>query len=90
MSNFNPSYAQFLSSQTQAPKKGLENGQFIARVTHVVQGPYLIGTDIRDQYYENPTDLGVITFQLLNGPQDRTLDSWSIVTGKLEIGRAHV
>lgn len=82
MSNFNPSYTQFLSSQTQAPKKVAENGQFIARVTHVVQGPFLIGTNIPDQYYKNPTDLGVITFQLLNGSQDRTLDSGGNVLAK--------
>lgn len=75
MANFNPSYAQFISSQTQTPKKGNENGQFIARVTHVVQGPYLLGTNIPDRYYNNPTDLGVITFQLINSTQDRTLDS---------------
>jgi hypothetical protein len=47
----------------------------LARVTHVVQGPYLIGTDVPDTYYKDPTSLGTITFQFLNGTQDSTLYS---------------
>jgi hypothetical protein len=75
MPNLNPSYVQQINSQVQNSKKGLETGHFIARVTHVVQGPYLLGTNVLDTYYNDPTDLGTITFQLLSGVQDRTLDS---------------
>lgn len=73
--NFNPTYIQQLSSQVQNPALNPGAGPLIARVTHVVQGPFLVGTDIPDTYYSNPNDLGVITFQLLTGLQDRTLDS---------------
>jgi len=52
-----------------------DSGYLIARVTHLVQGPYLMGTNIPDPNYETPTDLGNITFQLLGTPQDRTLQS---------------
>jgi hypothetical protein len=64
-----------LGASIQNPTQGSQTGHFIARVTHVVQGPYLMGTNVRDTYYNDPTDLGVITFQLLTGVQDRTLDS---------------
>jgi len=82
MASFNISPTQFQRSQTQIPIKGTESEQFIARVTHVVQGPYLLGTDIPDNYYNDPTDLGVITFQLLNSNQSKTLDSGGNVTAK--------
>jgi hypothetical protein len=75
MANLNPTFTQQLATSIQNPTQGSQIGHFIARVTHVVQGPYLMGTDVRDTYYNDPTDLGVITFQLLTGVQDRTLDS---------------
>ena len=82
MTKFNQSPAQFQKSQTQTFQKAAENTQFIARVTHVVQGPFLIGTDIPDIYYNDPTDLGVITFQILNSNQDSTLDSGGNIPAK--------
>jgi hypothetical protein len=82
MANFNQSPADFQKSLTQNFQKVAESTQFIARVTHVVQGPYLIGTNIPDVYYKDPTDLGVITFQLLNSNQNSTLDSGGNVTAK--------
>ena len=82
MPTFNPSYTQYLNSQVDNPRKGTESGQFIARVTHVVQGPNLMGTNIPDLYYKNPTDLGTITFQLLTSDQSSTLDSSGNATAK--------
>lgn len=74
MANFNTTYAQqVLSGQTPAAR-GV-NGPQIARVTHVVQGPYYVGTTVPDPNYNDPTDLGKITFQWLIGNQDRTSDS---------------
>ena len=71
----NPTFTQQVGASIPHSKKASETGHFIARVTHVVQGPFLLGTNVADVYYKDPTDLGIITFQLLNGPQDRTLDS---------------
>ena len=82
MAPFNQSPAEFQSAQTQTFQKVAESTQFIARVTHIVQGPYLVGTKIPDAYYKNPTDLGVITFQLLNSNQSSTLDSGGNSTAK--------
>jgi len=82
MAPFNISPAEFQQSQTQTPLKGPTSGQFIARVTHVVQGPNLLGTSIPDKYYKNPTDLGVITFQILNSNQSSTLEGGSNVTAR--------
>lgn len=79
---FNPTFAQQVSSyvQNQATEGGFN--YLVARVTHVVQGPTLVGTDIPDIYYKNPTSLGTITYQLLRSTQDRTLDSGGNVTAK--------
>lgn len=44
----------------------------LARVTHVVTGPTYSGTTVADPYYTNPTDIGSITYQLLQGVQNRT------------------
>jgi hypothetical protein len=81
-STFNPTFAQQISSfvQNQASEGGFN--YLIARVTHVVQGPNLVGTNIPDIYYKNPTSLGTITYQLLRGTQDRTLESGGNVTAK--------
>lgn len=75
MSNYNVSYDQYQNAITNNPQGSGANILKLARVTHVVQGPYYIGTDIPDTYYKDPTSLGVITFQFLDGAQDRTLDS---------------
>lgn len=79
---FNPTYIEQLSSQVQNYSSTTPFSYIIARVTHVVQGPYLLGTKVKDDYYNDPTDLGVITFQLLKGPQDSTLDSSGNNTAK--------
>jgi len=82
MANFNISPGEFQRSQTQTPLSGPTSGQFIARVTHVVQGPYLLGTNVPDRYYKDPTSLGVITFQILNSNQNSTLEGGSNVTAR--------
>jgi len=75
MANFNPTYTQQLQSQTPSSQGSLQFNYLIARVTHVVQGPVYVGTNIPDPYYNSPSDLGNITFQMLPGLQDRTLTS---------------
>ena len=75
MANFNPTYAQQLASFSQPTGPSTSFSYLIARITHVVQGPVYIGTNVPDPYYKDPSDLGTITFQLLTGLQDRTLAS---------------
>lgn len=82
MPTLNPTAAQYQSSQVQTPLPGNSTTEFLGRVTHVVQGPFLLGTNIPDKYYKNPTDLGVITFQIINSNQDSTLQSGGNVTAK--------
>ena len=74
---FNPSYVQYVNSFFNGTKKGVKPTFVIARVTHVVTGPFFENTQFPDPNYQDPTDLGVITFQVINGPQDRTLASRS-------------
>jgi hypothetical protein len=82
MANLNPTFNQQVLASGRPAGTGGTSIRFIARVTHVVQGPYLVGTNIRDTYYNGPTDLGIITFQLLAGSQDRTEDSSGNLTAR--------
>jgi hypothetical protein len=82
MANFNPSPVQYQQSQVQTPVSENSSGEFLARVTHVVQGPNLLGTNIPDKYYKDPTSLGVITFQIINSNQNSTLESGGNVIAK--------
>lgn len=75
MANFNQTLVQQLASAGQAPGATTGGIPKIARVAHVVQGPFFVGTDVRDPNYNDPTDLGKITFQWLIGNQTRTSDS---------------
>lgn len=75
MPNLNPTYVQQLSSLVQVSPDRAPFNYLIARVTHVVQGPFFVGTNVPDPNYKTPSDLGVITFQLLTGIQDKTLAS---------------
>ncbi len=75
MSNFNPTYAQQQASYISPTGGGNQFNYLIARVTHVIQGPLYVGTNVPDPYYKDTSDLGSITFQMLSGFQDRTLDS---------------
>jgi len=82
MADFNISPAQYQQSLVQTPLPEAGSGEFLARVTHVVQGPFLLGTNIPDKYYKDPTDLGVITFQIINSNQNSTLESGGNVSAK--------
>lgn len=78
---FNPSFTQQITSGV---KSSLENRVIsnTARVTHVVTGPVLEGTNVPDRYYKDSTSLGLITFQLLDGTQNRTSNSAGNPTAK--------
>lgn len=82
MANLNPTFNQQVGADSNRPVGGGAGIHFIARVTHVVQGPFLVGTNVRDVYYKNPQDLGTITFQLLAGTQNSTLDSSGNIPAK--------
>lgn len=73
--SFNPTFVnQVAASATQLPMGG-QTPYMLARVTHVVTGPYLEGTNIPDTYYQDTSDLGKITYQLMDNLQSRTLNS---------------
>lgn len=58
------------TSQGSTPQEIASRKGVYARVVHVVLGPKIVGTDIDDYYYKNPTSIGSITYQLLKGNQD--------------------
>lgn len=72
--NFNPTFINQINDAVQKAVAA-KAPYLIARVTHVVLGPYYVGTTTNDPYYNNPTDIGSITVQLIQGVQDRTLQS---------------
>lgn len=82
MPTLSPSYNQYLNSTLNTGRGTGISSFILARVTHVVQGPLLVGTTITDQYYKNPTSLGEITFQIVNSPQESTVESGGNVTAK--------
>ena len=64
---------------------------YIARVAHVVQGPYYLGTNIPDLNYNDPTDIGNITFQLINSNQSSTLTSnGNLVAKPISLSLIHI
>jgi len=75
MANYNQTLVQQLASAGQVAGTMYSNTHKIARVTHVIQGPYYAGTKDKDPDYNDPTDLGKIKFQWLVGNQTRTADS---------------
>ena len=71
----NPSFVnQMADAATHATDPGISI-YLLARVTHIVRGPYLQNTDIKDTYYRNPTDLGTITYELINTAQNSSAQS---------------
>ena len=71
----NPSFVdQMADAATQATDPG-SSIYLLARVTHIVRGPYLQNTNIKDTYYHNPTDLGTITYELINTAQNSSAQS---------------
>lgn len=75
MANFNPTYYQQITSNTNSGIPVANSSYILARVVHIVQGPTLVGTDIPDLYYKNPTSLGTITFELLTSGQTDTFEA---------------
>ena len=73
MSSLNYSYGQYINSILGTTSQGGGTFFVLARVTHVVRGPYLEGTKTPDKFYQNPTDIGNVAFQLINSPQTSTL-----------------
>lgn len=73
MSNLNPSYGQYINSILGTTAATGGTPFVLARVTHVVRGPFLEGTVVPDKFYQNPTDIGNVAFQLLNSAQTSTL-----------------
>ena len=78
----NQSFSQFMSSLTPFGGGGVSYAPILARVAHVIQGPFFVGTNIPDPYYDNPTDIGSITFQVINSNQSSTLSSTGNVPAK--------
>lgn len=73
--NLNPTFPTYLKSLTTPTGGGGVPVYLLARVTHVVRGPFIPNTTIRDEYYDNPTDIGIIKYDLLNTTQDGALQS---------------
>lgn len=69
-----PFVNQITSAEKQASGESTI-AYLLARVTHVVNGPLYQGTNITDPNYSDPSDIGTITFQLVNTTQNRTLQS---------------
>lgn len=80
--SFNDKYQQYLQGSFEALNTALGGFPILARVTHIVQGPFLIGTTIPDAYYENATSLGVILFENINSLQASGLQEGGNVTAK--------
>jgi len=78
----NQSFSQFMSSLSPFGDGGGSYAPILARVAHVIQGPYFVGTNIPDPYYNDPTDISTITFQVINSNQSSTLTSTGNVTAK--------
>jgi hypothetical protein len=78
----NQSFSQFMTSLAPNGVGDPSYAPILARVAHVIQGPNFVGTNIPDPYYDNPTDIGSITFQVLNSNQSSTLSSTGNVPAK--------
>lgn len=72
--SLNPTFVQQISSVVKDQIRNLNNNK-LARVTHVVYGPYYFGTNIPDPYYNDPTSIGLITYQYLDSNENRTSNS---------------
>lgn len=68
----------FVGQVVSTGKHGTGNSTpnyLLARVTHVVNGPFFQGTRVADPNYKNTSDIGTILFQLVDGSQNRTLQA---------------
>jgi len=73
--SFNPSYVDQIVSNGQQDSLPKSSNYLLGRVTHVVNGPFFQGTNLPDPNYNNPSDIGSITYQLINAAQNRTLQA---------------
>lgn len=78
MRRLNPTFNNFIADVATNIAVPSNNGLILARVTHVVRGPYYIGTTTRDPFYLDPTSLGEITYQVINGIQTTSEDGANI------------
>lgn len=74
MATLNPSFVQQITKAVEDNITKKSKGG-VARVVHVVYGPFILGTNIPDPYYKDPTSIGLITFQSLDGTEYRTTNS---------------
>jgi len=73
--NFNPTFVSQVTSNGQQPNISSAPLYLLARVTHVINGPFFQGTKFPDPNYNNPSDIGSILYTLLNTTQNRTLEA---------------
>jgi hypothetical protein len=69
---FNPTFVGQVTSNGNQPTSKGNPLYLLARVTHVVNGPFFQGTKFPDPNYKDPSDIGSILYQLVNTTQNRT------------------
>jgi len=72
---FNPTFVGQITSNGQQPNANDIPLYLLARVTHVINGPFFQGTQLPDPNYKDPSDIGSILYQLVNTTQNRTLQA---------------
>jgi hypothetical protein len=80
--SYNPSYVDQITSNGEQSSTNGSALYLLARVTHVVNGPFFQGTRLPDPNYSGPNDIGKITYQLVDTTQNRTLQSAGNPTAK--------
>lgn len=73
--SLNPSFEESIGIDGTSKGFKRKSPYLIARVTHVVTGPYYSLSTTPDPNYKNPTDIGNVVYQLVQGVQDRTAQS---------------
>lgn len=72
--SLNTTYEQSIKSPDSRSKRP-KAPYIIGRVVSVVQGPNIDGTRLNDPDYQNPSDLGKIRYELIQGNQGSSLSS---------------
>ena len=73
--SFNPTFVGQVTSNGNQPNNNSNPLYLLARVTHVINGPFFQGTQFPDPNYKDPSDIGSILYQLVNTTQNRTLQA---------------
>lgn len=81
--SYNPSYVDQITSNGEQNLTNNASTYLLARVTHVVNGPFFQGTRLPDPNYSGPNDIGNILYQLVDTTQNRTLQSTGNPPAKL-------